>query len=301
MTGRYLEAIGSPVYGANPVTAERPGPQLIPPPRNQLELGDRILTFWSIYSRDKASSIITGFASAIDDVHDDIITPLPRSPREYETNNVRPVDVERLSDIFSPPPGRAAERRPDTIFSSQLKGLTLLGRARAASPSPQTEQWERINAAIQRFLNGLFQTHPSLDSNSATQEPLGVGLATAVAAGYTAAIFLNADLSLTEPNVQQDRVRWAKTMATMMVGLPLEEAIKACAVFGYLLGKAAEILILHKKVAVARGLHDVDVELTEVDDCISRILEAIKSLTITYPALIYHVQRLVDAALRAEV
>lgn len=152
----------------------------------------------------------------------------------------------------------------------------------------------------------MFQTHPSLDSNSATQEPLSVGLATAVAAGYTAAIFLNADLSLTEPDVQQDRVRWAKTMATMMVGLPLEEAIKACAVFGvrsalssfkrlrflmnltvyqYLLGKAAEVLILHKKVAVARGLHDADVELVEVDECISRILEAIKSLTATYPAL----------------
>lgn len=155
-------------------------------------------------------------------------------------------------------------------------------------------------------MNGLFQTHPSLDPNSATQEPLSVGLATAVAAGYTAAIFLNADLSLTEPNVQQDRVRWAKAMATMMAGLPLEEAIKACAVFGvrsalcsferlrflmnrtvyqYLLGKAAEVLILHKKVAEARGLHDADVELAEVDECISRILDAIKSLTITFPAL----------------
>ncbi|KIO21426.1 hypothetical protein M407DRAFT_125905 [Tulasnella calospora MUT 4182] len=156
MTGRYLEAfhqhagasrlalscglhqIRSPVYSTNHVTADGPGPQLIPPPTNQLELGDRILIFWSIYSRDKASSIITGFASAIDDVHDDIITPLPRPPSEYETNDVRAVDVERLSDIFDSPAARVTERRPDTVFSSQIKGVTLIGRARAASPSPRT-------------------------------------------------------------------------------------------------------------------------------------------------------------------
>ncbi|KAG8920808.1 Pre-rRNA-processing protein fhl1 [Tulasnella sp. 417] len=228
---------------------------------------------------------------AIDDVHDDITTPLPRPPSEYETNDVRAVDVERLSDIFDSSTGRGTERRPDTIFASQLKGITLIGRARAANASPRTDRWERINTAIQLFMKGLFQTHPSLNSGLATQEPPSVGLVTAAAAGYTAAIFLNADLSLAEPNVQQDRVMWAKSMVTMMVGLSLEEAIKACAMFGYSLGKAAEVLILHKKVALARGMSGAD-----VDECIARVLGAIKNLTITFPALtfqVYHVQRLI--------
>ncbi|KAG8945412.1 Pre-rRNA-processing protein fhl1 [Tulasnella sp. 424] len=279
MTGRYLEA-------PNPPDADRRGPQLLPPPANQLDLGDRILIFWSIYSRDKASSIITGFASAIDDVHEDIITPLPRPPLEYETNDVRAVDVERLSDLFKPSEGRGMEWRPDTIFASQLKGIMLVERARAASASPKTDQWERINSAIQRFLKEITQMHPSINSTSPTRESLGLGLVTAVALGYTAAIFLNADLSATEADVQQDRVRWAKLMANMMVELPLEESIRGCAMFGYAIGKAAEVLIIHKKVMVAKGLSSTDTEVAEVEECVSRILGALERLATKFPALI---------------
>lgn len=94
------------------------------------------------------------------------------------------------------------------------------------------DQWERINSAIQRFLEEIAQMHPSINSTSPTQESLGLGLVTAVAFGYTAAIFLNANLAVTEPDVQQDRVRWAKRMASLMIKLPLEESIRGCAMFG---------------------------------------------------------------------
>lgn len=46
--------------------------------------------------------------------------------------------MERLSDLFKPSGEGEMERRPDTTFASQLKGIALIGRARTASASPRT-------------------------------------------------------------------------------------------------------------------------------------------------------------------
>ncbi|KAG8987364.1 hypothetical protein FRB90_003383, partial [Tulasnella sp. 427] len=321
MTGRYLEAfhqhagasrlalacrlhkIKTHTYSPDVTSASEPGQQLIPPPTSQMELGDRILTFWSIYTRDKGASIITGFAPAIDDCNDGIITPLPRPLTEYENNDIRDIDMERLSDIFNQPKSGGQERRPESLFASHLKGLALIDRAIAVSSSPRTDGWERVKFAIQRLMDSLRRRYLSTNTNAPATEPPSLKVVTTVALGHTAALALNNHLGLTEPRVQQERVEHAKGITTIILRLPLEEAIKGCAVFGYSLGKAAEVLILHKKVSVARGLSPTQPELSEVEKYISRILEVIRNFTSTFPVLtfqVYHVQRLVDAALRAE-
>lgn len=60
---------------------------LLQPPANEIEVGNRIATFWMIYMCDKISSVIAGFVCALpceSDAVDAVETVFPRTMKEYE-------------------------------------------------------------------------------------------------------------------------------------------------------------------------------------------------------------------------
>jgi hypothetical protein len=62
---------------------------LLSPPEDQIELAERVFTWWQIFIRDKYCTIVTGFATCLptDDtvLMDRIETGFPREMEEYET------------------------------------------------------------------------------------------------------------------------------------------------------------------------------------------------------------------------
>lgn len=58
---------------------------LLPPPEHQLDLADRIMTFWNVYVRDKQCAVMSGYAPALNEIPDGVVTVLPRPVEEYES------------------------------------------------------------------------------------------------------------------------------------------------------------------------------------------------------------------------
>jgi hypothetical protein len=60
---------------------------LLQPPQDQIELAERILTWWQVYLWDRLGSIITGFIGALpseDNAVETIETVFPRNFSDYE-------------------------------------------------------------------------------------------------------------------------------------------------------------------------------------------------------------------------
>ncbi|KAG9032381.1 hypothetical protein FS837_002745 [Tulasnella sp. UAMH 9824] len=105
---------------------------LLKAPKNQVDLAERITTFWMIYLCDKMSSVCAGFVGALPDegsAIDAIRTVFPRPIEEYEAGTVTGIYNTSLTELLNgaSPPGRNA--LPDIPWTVTLKGLSLLDRA----------------------------------------------------------------------------------------------------------------------------------------------------------------------------
>ncbi|KAG8985452.1 hypothetical protein FRB93_005838 [Tulasnella sp. JGI-2019a] len=131
-----LHGITSHVFRANaqdmPASS---GSYLIGQPVSQIDLGERILTFWSIFVWDKVSSIVTGFLSAMPsegNFIDTIETVFPKTLEEYASGEVDDLDKESIRDLLEPhrasftPAGMAQEPNK---YATNIQGLILLERA----------------------------------------------------------------------------------------------------------------------------------------------------------------------------
>ncbi|KIO33566.1 hypothetical protein M407DRAFT_3889 [Tulasnella calospora MUT 4182] len=131
LRGRFLE-------GAN--NAAGPGSQfagsssavLLAPPTNQLEVAERIKTFWMVYFCDKMSSICAGFLGALPgegDALDAITTVFPRRFEEYESGVANEAYNDTLGDLLGGVRPIMGDRLPDIPWTVALKGVSLLVRA----------------------------------------------------------------------------------------------------------------------------------------------------------------------------
>lgn len=131
-------------------------PMLLAEPEDAVELGDRLLAFWHIYWHDKVFCILLGFLPALP--HDDTIDSVfPREVEEYETvesslasnaafqkrpdtalfpllpqGNVYLSRNETIAGFLARQGDEALlsqSSHRDSLFTTQLKAVTLLGRA----------------------------------------------------------------------------------------------------------------------------------------------------------------------------
>jgi len=81
-----LHRITSVVYQEPPESASYEG-SLLGPPMDQIDLGDRILAFWAVFTLDKTCAVVTGLPSSLptddSDLQGRIETPWPRTVRDY--------------------------------------------------------------------------------------------------------------------------------------------------------------------------------------------------------------------------
>ncbi|WWC95459.1 hypothetical protein V866_002323 [Kwoniella sp. B9012] len=118
---------------------------VLPPPKDAIELGERIWCFWSIYVTDRCGSISTQWPPAISD--EVVTTPFPRPLHEYELGLVTEQDdhqsiqsIYKISPLHNPLPHYAET----TLISIRLRAICILERASKLMYQPPEEGWERF-------------------------------------------------------------------------------------------------------------------------------------------------------------
>ncbi|KAG9006198.1 hypothetical protein FRB90_010019 [Tulasnella sp. 427] len=153
-----LHRIYSPVFPPHvqdPLATSPDAVMLLRPISTQMEVADRIFTFWNMFVQDQIYSVVHGFAPALDERLQEIITPLPRPLVEYEQNDIRVQDIDHLDRVF-----QGASRSPsraESAFTSCIKGLALLRSTRAALSSRRGDITALLSSA-QSFSRSITRT-----------------------------------------------------------------------------------------------------------------------------------------------
>ncbi|KIO18972.1 hypothetical protein M407DRAFT_31375 [Tulasnella calospora MUT 4182] len=144
-----------PPHVQEPLPASTEAVALLRPPSSQMQVADRIFTFWNTFVQDQIYAIVHGFAPALDERLEDIRTPLPRPLVEYEQNDIRLQDIDYLYKVF-----QSTQRQPnraESAFASFIKSLALLHSARVGLAN-RVDDLASIIATTQsfrRFLTGM--------------------------------------------------------------------------------------------------------------------------------------------------
>ncbi|KAG8903751.1 hypothetical protein FRB99_002809 [Tulasnella sp. 403] len=251
MRGRFLE--GSPIWKPNQSPDLAGQISLLEPPKSQIELADRIFTFWKLYIWDKAGVILTGFVSALNEIPDGIITPLPRRMSEYELGIVREEDCETIQQALDNTCLDHGSPHPtDSQFTIVLKSLALFERAKMVAMPPASPNAPRFEAdcikALEKviivFAERLY-IYLQLPPTELPETPkfhvrtLSWTLALGSILQITQITAVDNDESYAE------RVKAARRMAATVPRVTQEAEIRGCLTFGYCWGLAAEALFGH--------------------------------------------------------
>ncbi|KAG8994396.1 hypothetical protein FRB90_000442 [Tulasnella sp. 427] len=274
-----LHEIVSPFFNQNalplppPVTTTQEQRFYLLAPSSQIELAERIMCFWSVYIRDKATSIINGVPAVLNEGQEGISTILPRPAVEYETNDLRPGDIETLTDLFSARPPNPA-KRPDSHFTSHIKGIALYERARAMMRL-SFEAPGRVNQhdlmALQHAIKTFLGTLPPVRDALEDGPPFWSPIIAAHTYGLGALLELKSNVS------QREQVDAAKRMSRLVPALPNLDGLRGYCVYGHCWPAGNEI--------------------AETDRCMSRLMVGSKRLTAVYPSFgvqLNHVQQLIE-------
>ncbi|KAF8528179.1 hypothetical protein BU17DRAFT_61477 [Hysterangium stoloniferum] len=166
---------GSPGSSASSSWSHSPGgSSVLPPPVNNVELGERILTFWQVFNLDRCWAVATGLPVALtEDKHSRtrIETPWPRALEEYEVGYVQDSDNLSINSLCSPY-SSVPYSPQDSLHTLRAKATTLFERAGRLSSSfgdsPQVteEFWvdfQNLDATISRLLVNLPSVRLSMD------------------------------------------------------------------------------------------------------------------------------------------
>ncbi|KAK4686784.1 hypothetical protein P7C73_g3328, partial [Tremellales sp. Uapishka_1] len=132
-----LHQIASSVFKPSPVPTDgraalmavmRQRAFVVPPPADAVELGERIWSFWSIYTVDRCGSISAQWPPAIPD--DIVSTPYPRSLPEYELGLVTQADDYTIGSLYdNPQPPRSPFYGESTYIELRLRAIAILERS----------------------------------------------------------------------------------------------------------------------------------------------------------------------------
>ncbi|KAG8897174.1 hypothetical protein FRB99_008387, partial [Tulasnella sp. 403] len=249
-----LHRIKTPIYDSNTILTQSPRTVLLEPPKSQVELTDRIMTWWKIYLWDKIGVIFTGFVSAVNEGPDDIVTPLPRPIEEYEQNDLRQSDCETIQMTLTGTPH--PHRRPDSPFALLIKSLVLYSRTKMlytfGPPGKLMEDnpdcLPQARHSIQRFVDSFSRSYP-LTPEEIDQIPHFDPRF----AAYTLALGAKAEImTISEtycpveyPDSYAEKIGACKMIASLIPGLPERGSIRGCVIYGVSWCIAAETLIHH--------------------------------------------------------
>ncbi|KAG8929703.1 hypothetical protein FRC02_005215 [Tulasnella sp. 418] len=147
-----LHQIPSPVWRAPSPRSER---GYISPPADNLELGQRIHTFWNTFTLDKIISLaIPGYLSAlVEGPACHIITPWPRLLKEYDNGKVSELDVASLGHLLNGEFIPSRYPQPQPLDKLQAEGIALVSEAiKVVEYRIRGPQVTGLNTEIERFI-----------------------------------------------------------------------------------------------------------------------------------------------------
>ncbi|KAF8344123.1 uncharacterized protein EI90DRAFT_3028344, partial [Cantharellus anzutake] len=210
---------------------------MLDPPKDQIEVGERILTFWHIFLLDRCGSIMTNLPAALPDECDSfsqIETVWPRTLEEYEHGQAYDADCGTVRQLYQPDTAPAVGR-PDTIFTLRLKGSALFEQAsrlgsRYASSMPETlrAKFYAVDYAIGRFLRTLPYVRNSGTMGevppTSADDPVNAQLVFVHTLALTAMIRLHNTAALEEPLSYDKRLKAAEAVVSVVSELANSEA-----------------------------------------------------------------------------
>lgn len=299
-------------------------PMLLAEPEDAVELGDRLLAFWHIYWHDKVFCILLGFLPALP--HDDTIDSVfPREVEEYETGNVYLSRNETIAGFLARQGDEALlsqSSHRDSLFTTQLKAVTLLGRATRLTQKLRSRQIGLEEAAktrkeLHNITNSFLSSLPPIQSPQLpTNSPDELAVASAHAVASCALLEL-CDPSLvgSEPQAYSNRVTHASSIASsLLVFGDNFECQDAWIVTGYCWCLAGHVLAEHIRRVQSEGgsaensspaigslpgssgspsaRANRPPSVTECEVLLSRLLSALNVASNAQQPLAHHVQRL---------
>lgn len=296
-------------------------PMLLPEPEDAIELGDRLLAFWHIYWHDKSFSILLGFLPALP--HDDTIDSVfPRELEEYETGNVYLSRNETISSFLARQEDEALlSGRRDSLFTTQLKAVTLLDRASRLTQKLRSRQIGLEEAAktrkeLHNITNNFLSSLPPIQSPQLpTTLPAELVITSAHAVASCALLELcDASLVGSEPQAYSDRVAHANSIASSLLIFGDDGCQDAWIITGYCWCLAAHVLVEHiRRVQSEGGSAEYSnpaigtlpgssgstltggnrpPSVTDCEDLLSRLLSALNIASNAQEPLAHHVRRL---------
>ncbi|KAG9004728.1 hypothetical protein FRB90_010776 [Tulasnella sp. 427] len=160
-------------------------PPYLPPPRDAIELGERIGAFWMAYVSDHVTSLVCGLPpNRFFEAETETVWPRPFDEYEKELKSTPDGSV---SDLFGPNP-RPPFDPSCSMYALRVKSIALLARVSYFSTSCTPEyklsadfrhRFQEYHNALTTFLNGL----PPLTHSANAQEiefdpplPINIGL-----------------------------------------------------------------------------------------------------------------------------
>lgn len=330
-TARFALSCGMDRINKHDVSsfAREPGPSytqqlvLLPEPEDTIELGDRLLSFWHIYWHDKVFSVVLGFLPALP--HDDTIDSVfPRELEEYESGDVYLSRNETISGFLArqEDDGLSFESgRPDSLFTTQLKAVTLMDRAsrlkqRLRSHQIGLEEAAKTRKELHNIAKNFLSSLPPIQSPQLpTSSPVDLALASAHAVASCALLELS-DTSLvgSEPQANSDRVAYASSIASSVLFFgDGYECQDVWIVTGYSWCLAAHVLAEYIRRLRSHGggaeasspaigflpgpsgspsaRGNRPPSATECEDLLSRLLNALNIASTAHQPLAHHIQR----------
>jgi len=172
---------------ANPATSSQLN--ILPPPVDMVELGERINAFWMAFNVDRAWAVATGMPIAFSDgehVRTQIETVWPRSMADYENGTVSDNDYATLKDLYptpqAGPPPKPLIPRQESTETLRAKAIALFERASRLSAGLSTTrgvnesfwvEFRNVEYAIHRFSLTLPSVRHSTPVGTTSPRPGG--------------------------------------------------------------------------------------------------------------------------------
>ncbi|WVF71182.1 hypothetical protein IAT40_005982 [Kwoniella sp. CBS 6097] len=136
------------------------GQSLLPPPKDQGELCERIHAFWAVWGNDRGGYIIHAWPSAIRD--EQITTPLPRPAEDYHTSLVHVDPDVTLRDLYDLP-HREKVKPFNSFYKYILVACHIVHRAMnlsSTTPEAAVSSYRSLGQSSTSRSHPLRKMHP---------------------------------------------------------------------------------------------------------------------------------------------
>ncbi|TDL20139.1 hypothetical protein BD410DRAFT_899724 [Rickenella mellea] len=274
----------------------------VPPPKDALELGERIHAFWQVFVVDRCWSVATGLPSSLpDDDHPQlhISTVWPNSISDFQNGNLANIDYSTLDTLYTRPvPSFPICPSTETL---RAKAAAFFERAsRVASLCTESGNWDQFSQmeiSIVRFLQSLpFYSRTALAPSGESFDTgfpmlhIDYELVAVHTLMYVSTIQLHHENAQADNISRMNCVNSARSVTYIVRQLGATDFPFLDPIIGACWLCAAEVFIREKQ-------YNIDDQAT--DDELDTIISALKALSHTFP-LAHHQAEKIERS-RAEL